>query len=152
MRLVVDSNVLIAALLRNSAARRVLAWPLHRFYSPEHALAEVERHMEEFAARMEVTVEEAHALLLLVAGSVETVPEEVIRPCLAEARAIMDPLDPDDAVFLATALAIPCDGIWSHDRAFRRQGRVRTFATHELLKDLESQAAALEGTAERLDG
>lgn len=45
----------------------------------------------------------------------------------------MEPIDPDDAPFLACALAICADGIWTEDAHFDRQDRVRVWKTSDLL-------------------
>lgn len=40
---------------------------------------------------------------------------ELCEPSLAEARRIMDPIDPHDAPFLALALSFQSDGLWTQD-------------------------------------
>ncbi len=44
MRLVVDTSILIAGLLKASKVQRLLLDPAMKFYLPEHALEEVSRH------------------------------------------------------------------------------------------------------------
>lgn len=150
MRLVLDTNILIAGLLRDSTTRRILQWPFHTFLVPEYAFREVANHLDELAPRMQVTRPEAELLLHLVSARVQTVPEPEIRPHMAEAMAIMRDLDPDDAPFIATALAVPNDGLWTHDKAIHRQTRVRVRTTAELLRDIEDETGRrLSGGGER---
>jgi predicted nucleic acid-binding protein len=52
---------------------------------------------------------------------------------MPEARKIMDKIDPSDTPFMALALAVENDGIWSDDRHFLRQRRVKTWKTKDLL-------------------
>jgi predicted nucleic acid-binding protein len=128
-------------MLRDSTTRRILQWPFHTFLAPEYAYREVESHLDELAPRMRMSRSDAELLLHLIASRVQTVPEAEIRPYMEEANTIMRDLDPDDAPFVATALAVPNDGIWSHDKALHRQTRVPVRTTTELVKAIENETA-----------
>ena len=52
---------------------------------------------------------------------------------LEEAERIMSQADPDDAPFLAAALSIHCDGIWTEDLHFQEQSEIRVWRTKDLL-------------------
>ncbi|MBI4014875.1 MAG: hypothetical protein HY365_02890, partial [Candidatus Aenigmarchaeota archaeon] len=54
-----------------------------------------------------------------------------------EAKRIMDKIDPDDTPFIALALAVENDGIWSSDKHFERQNKIKIWKTETLLKLLE---------------
>ena len=49
----------------------------------------------------------------------------------------MDMIDPKDTPFIALALAVENDGVWSEDRRFEQQSRVKVWKTKELLRRLE---------------
>ncbi|MBI4394465.1 MAG: PIN domain-containing protein [Euryarchaeota archaeon] len=138
MKPVLDTNIVIAALLRDSTSRAILASPVHTFILPEHGRAEIERHLDDLVARMGMSRDEAELLLALITARVETVPESDFRSHLPEARKIMHDLDPEDAVFVAVALSVPCDGIWTQDKALRKQTRVRTFTTAEMVETMDN--------------
>lgn len=140
MRIVLDTNVVISALLRDSTSRRILASPSHSFILPDHARAEIERHLDDLLPRMGLTRAEAELLLALVTARVESIPESDFQVHLPEARRIMRELDPDDAVFVAVALAVDCDCIWTQGKALRAQARVRTFTTGDLGASSEEEA------------
>ena len=42
-----------------------------------------------------------------------------------EAKEIMDKIDPSDTPFIALALVVENDGIWSDDRHFEEQNRIK---------------------------
>jgi predicted nucleic acid-binding protein len=42
-----------------------------------------------------------------------------------DAKEIMDNIDPSDTPFIALALAVENDGIWSDDEHFNKQNRIR---------------------------
>jgi len=45
----------------------------------------------------------------------------------------MDAFDPDDTPYIALALAVENDGIWSDDKHFKQQNRIRTWETKDLM-------------------
>jgi predicted nucleic acid-binding protein len=52
---------------------------------------------------------------------------------MKEAERIMHTIDPDDTPFIALALAVENDGVWSDDRHFQQQTRIRIWKTKDLL-------------------
>ena len=63
MRLVVDTNVLISALVARSKTFEIIILGDLELFAPEYALGEVERHKEELGARMGVSQEEFNVAL-----------------------------------------------------------------------------------------
>lgn len=51
MKLVVDTNVLISALIKDSITRELLLFPSMEFLLPEHALEEIETHKSHISRR-----------------------------------------------------------------------------------------------------
>ena len=45
----------------------------------------------------------------------------------------------EDVSFIALALSIDNDGIWSEDKHFKKQDRVKVFTTEELMKEIEKE-------------
>lgn len=44
MKLVVDTNILISALIRNSASRKIIFTSNFEFHVPEYAFSEIDKH------------------------------------------------------------------------------------------------------------
>jgi len=68
VKLVVDSSVLIAALMKKSTVRELLLNPLFEFYIPEYCIEEVERHIGEISERSGLSVKGVHLLFGCVVG------------------------------------------------------------------------------------
>lgn len=134
MKLVVDSSVLIAALMRDSAVRELLLNPFFEFYVPEHCFEEIERHVDEISKRSVLSVQNVYLLLGILLASVQVVPAESILEWIGEAEKIMGKIDMDDVPFVALALSFLNDGIWTEDRHFLKQRRVKVWLTRDLLK------------------
>jgi predicted nucleic acid-binding protein len=118
MRLVLDTNVLIAALIKDSLTRGIFFLPDFEFLLPEYALEEVARHRAKIARHSRLSYREIDLLLSLLLESVTVVPAKTILAHLKPAEALIGDIDKDDVPFVALALAVENDGIWSNDRAF----------------------------------
>jgi len=134
VKLIVDTNVLISALVKKSTVRGLLLNPLFEFYVPEHCIEEIERHVGEISERSGLSVENVFLLLGVLLASVQVVPAEGVVKKYKEAEKIMGKIDRDDVPFIALALSFPNDGIWTEDKHFLKQNRVRVWRTRELLK------------------
>lgn len=129
MRLVVDSNVVFAALLRDGATRALLIDPPLDLMSPEWMLSEIQGHGDDIARRAAITPDELGLLLALLTEGIEVVPREAYEDLMSEAHARIGKLDPGDVPFLALALARTCDGIWTQNARHFRGAGVPTWTT-----------------------
>jgi len=136
VKLIVDTSVLIAALMKKSTVRELLLNPLFEFYVPEYCIEEIERHVGEISERSGLSVENVYLLLGVLLASVQVVPAERFSKRIKEAEKVMDKTDMDDVPFIALALSFPNDGVWTEDRHFLEQRRVKVWRTRDLLKML----------------
>jgi predicted nucleic acid-binding protein len=107
VKLVVDANILIAALMKESAVRELLLNPLFEFYVPEHCIKEIERHIDEISERSGLGVEDVFLLLGVLMASVQVVSAERVLRMWKEAEDVMCGVDRDDIPFVALALSFP---------------------------------------------
>ena len=68
----------------------------------------------------------------MIKEKVEIIPESEIKH-RDEAKEIMDKIDPDDTIFVALGLSIKNNGIWSDDKHFEKQDRIKVWKTKDLL-------------------
>lgn len=123
MRLAVDANVLIGALLR-TGGRRLLAHPALELVTAEHVWEEFQhelpRRAARFAAERGIGTAAMEALVLRVLATAATVvlvlPREAYEPLEEDARRRSD-RDPADWPTIATALLVG-GAIWTEDRDF----------------------------------
>ncbi len=132
MRLVLDTNILIAALIKDSVTRRILLLPDLEFLLPAFALDELAKHRGKIVRFARLKGDELDLLLTLLLMSVTIVPFERIAPYLPEADTLIGAIDPDDVPFVALALAEDHDGIWSNDRAFESLPGIQCWTTARL--------------------
>ena len=101
MRIVVDANVVIAAVVKSSITREVLLYPFIDYYSPDFLLKEIKEHDEEISAK---AGKGYHSAMALITKKLTIIPDHVYKDNMQEARKIMGSIDKDDEQYIALAL------------------------------------------------
>lgn len=137
MRLVVDTNILISALISDSSVvYNILRNPLITFYIPDFGIAEVERYRETILKKLKRKsgfnkVDLDYAILILM-RNIKIVPFEYYQNNYKYAYNVMKDIDAKDTTFIALALTLKCS-VWSNDKHFKMQDKVMVYTTEELL-------------------
>jgi predicted nucleic acid-binding protein len=97
-------------------------------------LEEIKEHKQELLDKTRLTEEQLDTILALLLSRILIVDGITIERMMNEAKNMMDDIDPDDTPFMALALAVENDGIWSDDEHFEQQNRMRVWKTKELLE------------------
>ena len=139
MRLVLDTNILIAALIKNSLTRKIFFSSDIEFLLPEYPLEEVTRHRAKIARHSHLSYREIDLLLSLLLESVTVVPAQRILPHVKAAEALIGDVDKDDVPFVALALAMENDGVWSNDRAFEHLPGITVWKTSDIKAYLDKR-------------
>lgn len=129
MDLVVDANVIFAALIKDSFSSHLLFSREHHLLTPEYVFTEFEKHKEEIMGKSERTTEEFYRLLDVLKRRIILIPLEELTVHVKEAETITP--DPDDLAYFALALKYNC-AIWSNDKKLKQQKRIIVYHTHEL--------------------
>jgi predicted nucleic acid-binding protein len=135
MKIVVDANVVISALVRSSITREVLLHPYVDYYSPDFLLAEIRKHEKEISEKAGPGY--GHALRL-VTKKIIIIPNYFYKSYMQEAHKIIGSIDKDDEQYIALALSLDADGIWSYDAHFKMQDKMNIFTTADLLTLIKS--------------
>jgi predicted nucleic acid-binding protein len=138
MKIVVDTNRIIAALIKNGASRKILFETRIEFISPDHTTVEIHKYKEEIIRKAKITNEEFEILLSLIFDRIDIISKEEYKPHLKEAENLI--VDMGDVPFIALALALKVDGIWSDDPHFLGQNKIRIFKTKGMLDLTDSPA------------
>lgn len=132
MNIVLDTNIIIAALLKDATVRKILLEQKHEFYLPEYALKELARYTPEIIARAAVPEGSMENVLTEILRYVQLIPDHHLKRHMPLAESIMKDIDSRDASFIAACFAVHADGILSFDNHFRQQHAVRVFSIEEL--------------------
>lgn len=133
MRLIVDTNIIISALLKKSAVRSLIFDARLELYAPEFLFEEIEEHMDMIKERAGLTDSEILLILSLVSSHINLVPKEDFSHKISDAEKVIGHIDEDDVPFVALAFSFPNEGIWTNDKDFTKQGEVKVWTTTELL-------------------
>ncbi len=135
MELVIDTNIVFAAMVKNSVSRHLLLNSNLILYSPEGLISELEEHKEEVRRKSGLGEEKYNELMAILLSKIKLVSKESIAPFLKKALEFSP--DVDDSPFLALCLAkgIP---LWSNDKPLKeKQSVVRVLPTSELFNVIE---------------
>ena len=133
MRLVVDTNRIISALIKDGHTRAIICSPDHDFYTLEYVIEEVEKYMDYIVKKSKITRRGVDLLFTLFMQNVSVVTNAVVKTKLGKSIDIMKDIDVNDAPILACALAISNDGIWTEDKHFDKQDLVKVWRTKDLI-------------------
>ena len=139
MKLIVDSNRILSALIKDGLTRKLLFSKEFEFYTPDYVLEEVREYKEYVVKKTGMTFEQIELLFQIVLENINIIPEEKVKKKMEEAIKIMENIDRNDSPILACALVVPNDGIWTEDKHFEKQTKVKVWKTEELITILEGR-------------
>jgi predicted nucleic acid-binding protein len=141
MKLVVDSNILIASLLKDGITRSLLMEAAIEFLSPEHMLAEIRKHRPTIAKRAGLSQAEFDLLYALISERISVVEADSYKDCMAAANQQIGHRDSGDAPFLALALAAGC-GLWTYNEKHFEGAAATIWSTADVAGWVRAASAA----------
>lgn len=133
MKIIIDSNVLLSALIRDSTTRKILVNSNWQFYYPEMSFHEIRKYKELVINKSGMTEEEYSTLLSKLLEYINLIPDEKIIENLNQAKNIMLKIDPDDVAFISACLSVKESVIWSDDSDFEKQDKIKVLKTKEII-------------------
>ena len=137
MRLVLDANILIAALIKDGTTRRLLLMHHEKLelFTPALIVEEIIDNLDHISKKAKLPKEKVLELMIELLGTagIELIEDEFIIAHREEALEITP--DKKDGPYFAVALYKRC-GIWSNDKPLKGQSRIKVITTKELLESL----------------
>ncbi len=135
--IVIDTNILISALIKDSITRKIIIESGFQFAYPELSLKEIAKYERYIMKKAGYGKEQLDKILNVLLSYVTLIPIDIIKGRIAEAKKIMENIDVNDTLFIATALTLDGSAIWSNDADFDKQNAVRCLKTKDILRLLE---------------
>jgi len=132
LKIVIDSNILFSALIKDSITRRIILDYENQFLFPSYIFEEMEIHKTELLTKSKMKEKDFEELLSLLLRKVIIIPNEILLHYKKEAYQIIKDIDPDDVTFIACALAFNDSVIWSDDKKLKQQSKIRIKNTNEM--------------------
>ncbi|HLC84182.1 MAG TPA: PIN domain-containing protein, partial [Candidatus Nanoarchaeia archaeon] len=121
MRIILDSNIVIAALMRDSHIRHLIFSSEQSLCFPQFMVDEIHSHKGLILEKSGMDESSYQQLLVKLLGKLSLIPTDLIKKHLGQATEIMKLIDVKDAPFIAAALSYPDAVIWSDDKDFEKQ-------------------------------
>lgn len=103
-------------------------------HAPEYLFDEIETHRDELAKRSGQTTDAVEEALRILRPHVTEHEEAVYVNELEKAGSLLEGRDPKDIPYVALALALPADGIWSEDRGLVSLRGLTVYRTSDLVR------------------
>ena len=132
MILIVDTNRIIAALIKDSISRRIIYSDKFLLLAPKFTSQELKDNKKIILKKSGLSESGLESLLSVMMSNMYVVDDAIIKYKFKEAKHIMDKIDKDDTPFMALALAVTNDGIWTDDKHFEKQNRIKVWKTQIL--------------------
>ena len=132
MKLLLDTNIIISALIKDGASRRIIFHTKAELATINFSEEEMKEYKSFIQNKAKINSQELESLLITIKEKCILIKDELIKENMDEAKKIMWAIDPKDTPFIAAALAIDAD-IWSDDKHFEKQKVVKVWKTKELL-------------------
>ncbi|MEW6295525.1 MAG: PIN domain-containing protein [Candidatus Diapherotrites archaeon] len=132
MKVTVDANILFSALLRKGITRKIWFVPEIELYAPKFLLIELQKYWAFLQKKFNGPKEEFIVLLEKLVSQVRFIPDHQLKPFLPAAAFLSK--DAKDWLYLACALEEDTI-IWSNDKGFKTQTRVKILTTEEMKKE-----------------
>ena len=133
MKLIVDANVVISALIANSKTRELIVTLEPELLTPEVIHGEIGNYEALIVEKSGTEADRIQQFIDLLFQYIETVPASEFYPYIDEAEEAISDIDPDDVLYVACALAREA-GVWSDDSDFDEQDLVPVFTTGEVIE------------------
>ena len=137
MKLVVDANVVISALIADSKTRELIVTLEPDLFTPEFVHDEIGNYEELIVEKSGMTPDRVAQFIDLLFRYIEVVPASEFYPYIEQAEEAIGDTDPDDVLYLACALATDAD-VWSDDSDFEEQDVVGAHSTSNVINSFDT--------------
>lgn len=134
MKLIVDTNIIISALIKDSTTRYIITHIDAELITIGFSEKEISKYKVTILEKASINELEFEAILEELKEKLIILDDRIIQKNMIEARKIMDNIDQNDTPFIAAALATNSN-IWSDDKHFERQNKVKVWKTKDLEKE-----------------
>ena len=138
MRLVVDANVIISALIADSKTRELIVTLDPDLLTPQFIRDEIENYENLIAEKSGMEPRRVQQFVDLLFQYIEVVPADEFSSYIERADEAIGETDPDDVLYVACALANDAH-IWSDDSDFQEQDVVETHSTGDVIDSFDTR-------------
>ena len=105
-----------------------------RFFAPEEIVLEIEKHLDLISRKNKLTIEQNKKVLNSILAEVMLVPINFFSKKINKAEKIIGKIDENDIPYISLALSFSNAGIWTEDKHFEKQNKIKIWKTKDLIK------------------
>lgn len=135
MRIIIDSNRVIAALIKDSTTRKIIFDGFFEFFAPEHIQNEIIEHEEEIIEKIGINLDEFEILLSMIFEHIIIIPQDEYNHFIDNLKTEIKDLE--DIPYLAAYKAVNAEGLWTHDLHFKEQKKVKIMTNIDMSRTPE---------------
>jgi len=133
MKIVIDSNILFSALIKNSTTRTIILMHEEKFLFPDYIFQELEKHKQLIFKKSELPEKEFNALMQEILSKVTVIPNITCSSFKDKATQLVKDIDEEDVQFVAGTLANPGSILWSDDKKLKQIKEITVLNTAEII-------------------
>jgi len=137
MKLVIDANVVISALIADSKTRELIVTLEPNLLTPAFVYDEIENYEDLIAEKSGMNPSRVEQFIDLLFQYIDVVPASEFYQAIERAEDAIGDTDPDDVLYLACAVANDA-AIWSDDSDFDEQSMVETYSTSDVINSFDT--------------
>lgn len=135
MNIVVDANIIIAALMGSRATLTIITSQNYNFYAPKYVVQEVEKYKKFICEKSLQKSEDFDMNLRALLFFIREVDYGGYIMFMETAKKAIGERDMKDTDYIACALAVEADFIWTNDKDFTNQNVIPTKTTKIFIED-----------------
>ena len=136
--LVVDSNVIMAAFIRDNISRRIILDYEINLIAPDFILFEIESKRSLILSKSGLNQDSFDLLLSSLSAKIKIIPKKDYEPYLNIAKSLIGERDINDVSYLALAIAKDYP-IWTNDKDLHVQKSVKIYTTKQVIESFVQQ-------------
>jgi len=137
MKLVIDANVVISALIADSKTRELIVTLEPDLLTPAFVSDEIENYEDLIVEKSGMEPDRVAEFIDLLFQYIEVVSAADFYPAIERADGAIGDTDPDDVLYLACAIARN-GAIWSDDSDFDEQDLVERYSTSDVIDSFDT--------------
>lgn len=134
MDLIVDTNIIISAIIKNGKIREILLKAPFSFFTPAYTFSEIDKYKFLICKKSGLTLEEFSEFLKIIFKYIIILNPISYYKFNNIAKKIIS--DYKDVPFIASALSLNC-AIWTEDKDFSYQKQIKIYNTKQIIELLE---------------
>ncbi|MBT4192209.1 MAG: PIN domain-containing protein [Candidatus Diapherotrites archaeon] len=139
MQIILDTNILISGLLKDSLTRKILFKHNEYFLFPNIVLEEINKHETGLIKKSKLDITDFYKLLNTILMQITLIPNDKIIPHKSTAIELVKNIDKNDVIFIACCLAHKNSILWSDDKALKRVKGIIVKNTAEIKKFIDNK-------------